>query len=314
MNDLKILNKELFKTAFKNFERQHVQAGFPNQIWSVDLVDVSNVKQTNKKFTFLLNIVDVYSRYAWSFPLKSKRAEEVLAAFKEIGKIPEKIWADEGKEFYNGLFKEWCKENDILLYSTHSGLKSVFAERFNRTMKEAFYLYFANHLHTSYLKFLPIFMDEYNHRIHSSTKKTPDELYHTNVLSNEYHAEKENPPDAKFKIGDYVRLSKVKRTFEKGYTSRYTHEAFKVTSVSDNYPYLYQVDDLMGEPIEGKVYEKEMILTKVPFFKIINKIVKKNKKKVSVSYIGYPEKFNEEIPESDYKKFMALKNMLREES
>ena len=68
----------------------------------------------------MLNIIDIFSKYAWSIPLKDKKGTTVLDAFKRIVKesnrIPKHIWVDEGKEFYNKDITSWLKENDIIRY------------------------------------------------------------------------------------------------------------------------------------------------------------------------------------------------------
>ena len=43
---------------------------------------------------------------------------------------PNKIWVDQGSEFYNSSFKDFLKINNIEMYSTYSEGKSVAAERF----------------------------------------------------------------------------------------------------------------------------------------------------------------------------------------
>ena len=48
---------------------------------------------------------------------------------------PNKIWVDQGSEFYNSSFKDFLKINNIEMYSTYSEGKSVVAERFIRTLK-----------------------------------------------------------------------------------------------------------------------------------------------------------------------------------
>ena len=48
---------------------------------------------------------------------------------------PNKIWVDQGGEFYNNLFKRFLKINNIEMYSTYSEGKSVVAEIFMRTLK-----------------------------------------------------------------------------------------------------------------------------------------------------------------------------------
>ena len=89
----------------------------------------------------MLNVIDIFSKYTWSIPLKDKTGNSVLDGFKHIVKeserIPKHIWVDEGKEFYNKLMNEWLKENNIIRYSTHGEHKSVVVERFNRTLKKS---------------------------------------------------------------------------------------------------------------------------------------------------------------------------------
>ena len=59
----------------------------------------------NKGYRYMLNVVDVFSKYAWSIPLKDKTGKTTLDAFKQIVKTsnrkPKHIWVDKGKEFYN---------------------------------------------------------------------------------------------------------------------------------------------------------------------------------------------------------------------
>ena len=312
--ELKQYSAEIHQRAVKNFERRSVKAVAPDEIWGADLVDMSNIKNKNKRITFLLNIVDIYSRYAYSVPLKDKTGESVLEAFKTIGKTPQYLWVDEGKEFYNKNFMAWCDKHSIIMYHTFTGLKSVFVERFNRTMKEAFYKRFNSKLNTTYTTFLPIFIKEYNDTIHTSTDETPDNLYlHGKVSTEQLHVSMKDK--VKFKIGDYVRIVRVKDIFEKGYLPKWSKEVFKITKIDTNTnPVLYEVIDLLGEEVLGKLYEQQLILTKIPFFKVIDKKMKtktdNRKKYVLVSYDGYPKKFDEWITETEYKKFLKFKKDL----
>ena len=65
-----------------------------------------------------------------------------------------KIWVDQGSEFYNRSIKSWLEKNDIEMYSTHNEGKSVVAERFDRTLKTRIYKYM-----TSILKKMCIFIN-----------------------------------------------------------------------------------------------------------------------------------------------------------
>ena len=49
---------------------------------------------------------------------------------------PNRIWFDEGSEFYDNSFKKWLKDNDIGMHSTHNEGKFDVAERFIRTLKK----------------------------------------------------------------------------------------------------------------------------------------------------------------------------------
>ena len=133
----KILAKELHRPAIRHFTRRTIRSSGVDQIWSMDLVDMSKTKYANKHFTFILTVIDIFSRYAFAMPLKNKKGptSTVLEAFKEIiddsGRMPTKIWCDEGSEFLNLMMKQYLKENDITIYHTYSSNKASIIERFN---------------------------------------------------------------------------------------------------------------------------------------------------------------------------------------
>ena len=106
------------------------------------------ISKFNKRFRFLLCIIDIYSKYAWVVPLKDKKVASIVNAFQKIlddstelhsNRKTNKIWVDKCGEFYNSHFKKWLKENSIEMYSTHNEGKSVAAERFIRTIKNNIY-------------------------------------------------------------------------------------------------------------------------------------------------------------------------------
>ena len=48
---------------------------------------------------------------------------------------PNKLWIDQGKQFYNSPMLKWLDNSDILMYSKHNEGKLVVAERFTKTLK-----------------------------------------------------------------------------------------------------------------------------------------------------------------------------------
>ena len=74
----------LHKPARRHFKRRCVVVGGPNQQWQADLVDMSRLKAANDGTTFLLTVIDVFSKRAWCIPLKSKSAASLVAAFRRL--------------------------------------------------------------------------------------------------------------------------------------------------------------------------------------------------------------------------------------
>ena len=97
----------------------------------------------NKGMKYLLCLIDLFSKYSWVVPLKNKKEVSIVNAFQSIldssKRKPNKIWFDQGSEFYNSHSKKWLKDNEIEMYSTYNEGKSVVTERFIRTLKNKIY-------------------------------------------------------------------------------------------------------------------------------------------------------------------------------
>ena len=98
-----------------------------------------------KRFRFSLCVIDIFSKYAWVAPLKCKKVENIVNAFKSIlkdsNRKPNKIWVGKGSQFYNNSFKKWLQDNDIVMNSTNNEGKSVIVERLIRTLENEIYKY-----------------------------------------------------------------------------------------------------------------------------------------------------------------------------
>ena len=99
---------------------------------------MQSLSKCNKGIKYLLCAIDLFSKSAWVVPLKDKRGITIVDTFQKIiskGRKPNKIWVDQGGEFYNKLFKRFLKINNIEMYSTHNEGKSVVAKKLIRTLK-----------------------------------------------------------------------------------------------------------------------------------------------------------------------------------
>ena len=99
------LANELHKPIIGKFKKRKVYSWFTDNIWGADLADMQLISKVNKGFRFLLCVIDIFSKYAWVVPLKDKKGISIVNAFqkilKESDRKPNKIWVDEGSEFYN---------------------------------------------------------------------------------------------------------------------------------------------------------------------------------------------------------------------
>lgn len=247
----------------------------------------------NGGIKYLLTVIDVFSKYGWIVPLKSKTGVEVARAFNKIFKErkPEKLWVDKGKEFYNKNVRVLRVE----LYSTENEEKSCVVERWNRTMKEKMFKYFSANSTRKYINVIDEMVNDYNSTRHSSIKMTPvaasDKKNESAVWMNLYGNEPLHDIHLKFKVGDKVRITKKKGLFEKAYTPKWTEEVFTVSLVQYTDPPTYKITDNNGEEIQGTFYEPELQKTSQEIFRI-EKVICKRGSKSLVKWLGYPETFN----------------------
>ena len=270
----------------------------------------------NKGYRYILNIVDCFSKYAFSVPLKDKKAETVLNAFKvvckESGRVPEHIWVDEGKEFYNKKMDDWLKDNSINRYSTHGPHKSAVVERFNRTLKQNMWKLFTTYNTRNWIDILHRLINDYNNKTHSTTKIKPvDAILPENKDEVRCHVDRlqYGRKTPKFKLGDTVRISRIKGLFEKGYLPNYSEEVFTIAEVKLTVPVTYILKDSADNLIQGGFYDQELQKTKQEIYRIESVIKKKKIKGIEhglVKWLGYSKKFNQWIPMSDIEKVPHL--------
>ena len=138
VNNVKLAD-ELHKSVIKKFTKRKVYSLFKGNIWGVDLADMQLLSRQNKGIKYLLCVIDLLSKYAFVVPLKDRKGASVVRGFEKIvnesSRRPNKIWVDQGSEFYNKTFKNWLKGEGIEMYSMYNEGKSVIAERFIRTLK-----------------------------------------------------------------------------------------------------------------------------------------------------------------------------------
>ena len=115
-----------------------------------------------------------FSKYAWVVPIKDKRRISIVNAFQKIiskGRKPNKIWVDQGSEFYNKSFEDFLKINNTEMYSTYNEGKSVVADRFIRTLKNKILKHMTAVSKNIYVDVLDDIVNKYNNTVHRKMKQ-----------------------------------------------------------------------------------------------------------------------------------------------
>ena len=308
-NHNKILSEELHKPKRKNYPRRRIIVNHIDEIFSADLVEMQKFAKLSKGYRYLLTCIDIFSKYSWVIPLKDKKGINVKNALEKIFKQRKTIflWTDRGIEFYNKQVQDLLNENNIKLYSTNEPeIKSSIVERFNRTFKNMMYKKFTENNNTIFYNILDELVNNYNNKYHSTIRMSPIEAskkINEKKIKNIYNFVKTKKL-GKFKIGDRVRISLEKNTFEKGYETNWMQEIFVIYGIKcSNVPYYY-LKDLNNKKLQGTFYEQELQKTKQDDLYTIEKILKTKNSKIFVKWRGYDSSFNSWIDKNVVTKYL----------
>ena len=181
------------------------------------------------------------------------------------------------------------------MYSTYNEGKSAIAERFIRTFKNKIFKHITAISKNVSFDVLDDIVNKYNNTVHRTIKTKPMDA--TDDYQAEYN-EDPNKKDPKFKVGDYVRISKYKNIFAKGYTSNWSEKVFVISKIKNTVPWTYVISDMNGKEITGSFYEKELQKTSKKEFRI-EKVLKRKGDKLYVKWKGYDNSVNSWIDKKD---------------
>ena len=288
------LSNELNKGIINKFERKKVIVNHIDEIHSCDLVNMTKYSRLNKGFKYIFTNIDIFSKYAWAFPIKSKTIKEIKPCFQKTFKErkPKFIWSDQESAFFSKEILKFFEDHNAKIYHTFSNLKAVFIERFNRSLRELMMKSFVKNNNTIWHNILQNLIKKYNNRFHRSIKMKPIDINKSNEkhIKDTVYNYNITYKILKFKINDLVRISLKRRgLFDKPSGDiKWSEELFKIHSVSKSNVITYQLKDMNDEIIKGIFYEKELQKTKNTSDEyIIEKILKTNKNKMYVKWRGY---------------------------
>jgi len=283
----------------------------PNTILGMDLVDLQKFQV--RGFKYLLNCIDMSSRFIYSVALKNKEEIEVLNGFKKIynkSKI-RAVRSDNGSEFINDKFKAYLKKNGIkqILGEAGKPQSNGMIERANATIKELIEKSIEINERFDWVKNLNKLIENINNSQHRITGFTPNEIQKAfknddkDVLDKAYNTElkkkKANISKEVFEVGDLVRRyepsDKTRQVWsnevyeiEKVFKPKkpYSVYEYKVGAFKDK----FKEEELLK--VVGNPQNKIIKTTKFVVSKLIKPVIKDNKEHYEVQWKGYSKKHN----------------------
>ena len=183
------------------------------------------LQRDNDRYRYILTVIDVFSKFAWSVAVRNKDATTVTEAFHSVmeqaaPRKPERLQTDKGKEFFNKDFGALMKRNNINHFATESDQKAAVVERFNRTLKSRLWTFMSAKSTARWVTVLPDIMRAYNSSFHRSIGMAPKDVTakdQDRVWARLYGDGDTETKRSRIVDGSRVRINRVKGIFEKGY-------------------------------------------------------------------------------------------------
>ena len=266
--NIKIFINEIYsKGPKRNYATNKTDVYHIDDTWSLDILDLKDYgPENNRGYRYVLVVIDNFSKFGWTIPLKNKNAQTIKDSFENIlissKRSPNLIESDQGKEFYNNIFQDFLNKNNIKIYSRNSSYGAVFAERFNRTIRDLLKKIVFEQGDANWIDVLPTITKQYNNRIHTSTKLTPIQA---SLKKNEGYVyknllDKRNKIKPKFQLNDLVRTADLKKTFSKSDTTNWSYNLYKITEIIKDTIPSYRLDNLPERYNESLLKKTELTM------------------------------------------------------
>ena len=165
----------LHKSALKSFPRNPYSVTNIDDVWEMVLAVISSLSRYDKQ-KYLLNGIDIFSRYAWKVPLKDKTSTSITGALFQNRK-PITIQSDKGTEFVNAIVQQYLKRQGLDFHTTlNPDIKCAIFERFNGTLNTKIYKYVTKNKTYRYVDVINKLLTSYNNSVKSTKGMSPSKV------------------------------------------------------------------------------------------------------------------------------------------
>ena len=279
-NHVHSVHKRIIK---KTFPRRKIIARFPFDIWMGDLIEYPNYKFQNRQFTYILILIDCFTKKVYAAPMRNKSMQWSTMAFEtifnQLDEFPTHIVTDGGLglffitlnvlnffiEFFNSEVRKLFINHGINHYEipTKTKWKASMVERVNRTIKSRLQKYFYKNKTKNWIDIIKNVVDNYNNSPHSVIGMAPNQVTEKNrkVVYKRLYPDLGLRTVCKLKIADRVRKIVNKDIFEKGYTRNWSEEIYIIHKVKQsNGVCYYYLKDLSNNDLPGIYYYYQLNL------------------------------------------------------
>jgi transposase InsO family protein len=303
---------KVYNTYYVHNRREQVQA---------DLIDIAKISRSNDGITYLLVLIDIFTKYVWVYPIKNKRGttmKQVLTQWiRSLDTLPRKLLTDKGLEFTNGQVQQLLRQHDIEWQAAYGTLKACIAERVNKTLQILIFKHLTQKETIRYIDVLPQLIKTYNRRSHRTLEgMTPAQadkprneahiqgIFHKKYADMERHRKTTKLP---FRVGDLVRLKTQAGKFSsssRAYAEQFHGEYYNIIRINRTLPialyYLRSADT--GEHVKGGLYANELQRQRGDVYKIEKVLHERGvgaRKELFIKWKYFGPQYNEWIKASD---------------
>ncbi|XP_053391513.1 uncharacterized protein LOC128554280 [Mercenaria mercenaria] len=311
----------LTRGARRRFPRSRVIVRGIDSQWDMDLMDMVDLAEQNEGYKYVLVSIDIFSRFAFCQPIKSKKGTEIVNALERILSGPRKpntVRTDRGMESRSKEVNKYLQHEGIHhFYALNTETKANYSEILIKNLKRRLFRYMLKKRTQRYINILEKILRGYNRTIHRSLGKRPIDITTENegesrlqqyLLRTKMGKTKLiKRKSYKFKIGQTVRASHVKSVFDREYSQKWTGEIFKIKTrfKREGVPVYTIADWDNNDQVDGTFYEQELQAVNVDetteyhVEKILKKRVRNKQRQVLVRWLHWPAKYDSWIPEQD---------------
>jgi len=262
----------------------------PPNSYQVDIMFLPTFTKQNKGYNAILIFIEITSRKAFAYPLKTQKMSEIIPIYKKFieQQKPYQIQSDD--EFSAKEFLKVSLDNNIIVQTDVANNDHIIKgsdklgiiDRFIYTLRGLLNKYFTIHNTTNWIDIYNDIINNYNSTTHSALyNKTPNEVFTNNLIGAKLHNTNLEQNEItkiithEYKPGDSVRIVMKKDTFDKAQT-RYSDEIYTIVEKVHN---KYKVKNSKGEILKRMIKPSELLLTTG----IVTQVENKAKNKVKAA-------------------------------